>query len=183
MATRNKKRLDLNFDKGLLVLLIVSMITSFVVLVKFRRFEKEIKDVNLRNLEILKQESKRNSAELLKVLNSGLINQDSSVHEKEDVKLGNESRSESKFDGEPCFKGEKNRSFSSLPHGLSICRNGVFLLTDGINSYDIGELSPVGVITNISQGVVQTDIGNYYYISNEHKTSINKKLENGGSYD
>lgn len=154
MAAKSKKK-SFNFDSGLFILLSLSLLTSVLTLRKFNKYQKQIDKTVTSNLDIMRNEYQTSLQELKKVVNSGLTGQSITTNRIE--KLDSKVKSESKIDKENVYR--------SLPSGLSICCAGDWRLTDGTFDYRLGDISPIGIITNITKGVVCTDLGVYSFIS------------------
>lgn len=169
------------FDGGLLLLLAVSSFSSIYTLRKFSNYQDTVDSTMRSNLETLRDEHRRSLDELRSIVNSGIShslpgNQLSSTNK---ISINSSSSSFSNSVSAP------RSVFRSLPSGLSLIRCGDWYVSDGLWKYGLGDMSPVGLITNITRGVVMTDIDTFSYCNAPLRFPVasNSDKKGGGSYD
>lgn len=153
MPKRAKKAFVLSLDWALVVLLALSMGSSAFTIYRFRRFSSD-------------------SNALLDKIRDDLM-RENDVHVSElRALVGDFVGRSPNFD--VVSSSSTNLAFSSLassppplpsalPDGLWVAsKNGEWRLTDGVNSYLVGSVSPIGTIDFVSAGVVRSECGTFY---------------------
>lgn len=162
-----KSRVSLDF--GLLLLLSVSAISSIVTFRKFSKYQDKIDYTMKSNLETMRNEHKRSLEDLRSIVNSGFGH--SPVVDR---------KSTTNSVVRPAVVDSASASvYRSLPSGLSIIQCGDWFVSDGVWKYGLGDLSPVGLITNICRGVVFTDIDTFSFCNRPLSVAGSVKSEGG----
>lgn len=158
MSKKPKKNASLSVDWALLFILFLSVCTNVFTVIRYRRFVREVDDINRRTFADVRKSHEQGLNELRSVVND-FIGRSSSLAPVQQVY--SESVNTNKFE---------LPSLSPLPDGLWVsCVNGEWLLTDGHYSYSVGSLSPVGSLLSCTKGIVKTDRGLYYSIFKESR--------------
>lgn len=169
MLTKRKKK-TVSLDFGLLLLLSLSAISSILTFRKFNAYQKTIDELMKSNLTTLRNEHYKSLADLRKLVSSGFSRSNSSLSQTNIVSLDSSSVT-------------VREVFRSLPAGLSVVQCGDWYLTDGIWKYGVGEMSPIGLITNIFRGVVMSDIGTFSFCNPQiQKSFVNVTKSEGGKF-
>lgn len=158
MSKKPKKNVSFSVDWALLFILLLSVCTNVFTVIRYRRFVREVDDLNRRTFADVRKSHEQGLNDLRSVVND-FIGRSSSPSPVQQVY--SESVNTNKFE---------LPSLSPLPDGLWVsCVNGEWLLTDGHYSYSVGSFSPVGSLLSCTKGIVKTDRGLYYSIIKESR--------------
>lgn len=155
--SRQKKKHVVSLDWAMLFILLLSVCTNVFTILRYRRFVRDVDNVNRRAFDDVRKTNDKSLADLKAIVNDFI------------------GRSSSSPSSAPVLSQVATTNFvsslpslSPLPDGLWVASvNGEWLVTDGHFSYRVGTMSPIGNLIDCSQGVVATDRGIYYSIVKE----------------
>lgn len=148
MSRNSPKKKRINLDASLVALLSVAFFSQILTFRKFQQYRQQVDFTMSSNLDTMRKEHSRSLEDLKSLVNSGLFKRSQS---SDVVVPTNSVPVEKTVEIRP---GEYRR----LPSGLKLVRCGDWYVSDGVWKYGVGEVSPVGLITNICRGVVFTDL-------------------------
>lgn len=163
-----KKKRKVEFNGPLFIVLVLALVSQLLTFHRFRRYRNEVDETNKNSLCLLQDQHKKALEELKQVVHFvGSRPSSSTSVVTNNILPGGFSGSSA--------QSKDDIAFRSLPAGLRICRSGDWCLTDDIFFYRLGDVSPIGTITNICSALVYTDLGIYTFINSRLEVRTNDK--------
>lgn len=166
--SKPKKKRAVELNGPLFIVLVLALASQLLTFHRFRCYKNDVDENNKNSLRLLQEQHKKALDELKQVVQFVGSRPSSSPS------VVTNHLSTSGFSG-LSSQGKDDISFRSLPSGLRICRSGDWCLTDETFFYRLGDVSPVGTITNICSALVYTDLGIYTFINSRSEVRINDK--------